>query len=114
MDHCRLTVSLCPQRIDPELLLAGFLPIILFAGAFSLEFHFVRKLFWSAIILAGAPETLVSPAADVQPASNQYSVGPCQALLEWPAATRRSPWQRCWECKQPADSPEPCGGDAQA
>ena len=41
------------QSIDPELLLTAFLPILLFAGAFALEWHTVRRLFVSSLLLAG-------------------------------------------------------------
>ena len=41
------------QNIDPTLLLTAFLPILLFAGAFALEWHAVRRLFWSSLLLAG-------------------------------------------------------------
>ncbi|KAK9791813.1 hypothetical protein WJX73_006506 [Symbiochloris irregularis] len=41
------------ENIDPELLLAVFLPIILFGGAFALQWHLVRKLIWSSLLLAG-------------------------------------------------------------
>lgn len=41
------------QRIDPELLLSAFLPVLLFAGAFALHWHIVRKLIWSSLLLAG-------------------------------------------------------------
>lgn len=42
-----------PQSIDPTLLLTAFLPILLFAGAFALEWHTVRRLVWSSLLLAG-------------------------------------------------------------
>lgn len=42
------------QDINPELLLATFLPVLLFAGAFNLEWHLVRRLKWSGLLLAGA------------------------------------------------------------
>ena len=42
------------QNINPELLLAAFLPVLLFSGAFNLEWHLVRRLKWSALLLAGA------------------------------------------------------------
>ena len=41
------------EGIDPNLLLAGFLPILLFAGAFALEWHVVRRLLPSSLLLAG-------------------------------------------------------------
>ena len=41
------------QNIDPTLLLTAFLPILLFAGAFALEWHTVRRLIWSSLLLAG-------------------------------------------------------------
>ena len=41
------------EGISPELLLAGFLPVLLFAGAFALEWHVVRRLLPSALLLAG-------------------------------------------------------------
>lgn len=41
------------EAIDPNLLLAGFLPILLFAGAFALEWHVVRRLLPSSLLLAG-------------------------------------------------------------
>ena len=44
-----------PQNIDPTLLLTAFLPILLFAGAFALEWHTVRRLIWSSLLLAGEP-----------------------------------------------------------
>jgi NhaP-type Na+/H+ or K+/H+ antiporter len=43
------------QNIDPTLLLTAFLPILLFAGAFALEWHTVRRLIWSSLLLAGTP-----------------------------------------------------------
>ena len=46
-------LRLSPQNIDPTLLLTAFLPILLFAGAFALEWHAVRRLFWSSLLLAG-------------------------------------------------------------
>ena len=50
-----------PQSIDPTLLLTAFLPILLFAGAFALEWHTMRRLMWSSLLLAGAPTA--SPAS---------------------------------------------------
>lgn len=41
------------QNISPSLLLTAFLPVLLFAAAFGLEWHSVRRLFWSSILLAG-------------------------------------------------------------
>ena len=52
------------QTIDPNLLLTAFLPILLFAGAFALEWHTMRRLMWSSLLLAGAaprPQSM-SPA----------------------------------------------------
>ena len=46
-----------PQSIDPTLLLTAFLPILLFAGAFALEWHTMRRLMWSSLLLAGARQT---------------------------------------------------------
>ena len=43
------------QNLDPTLLLTAFLPILLFAGAFALEWHTVRRLIWSSLLLAGKP-----------------------------------------------------------
>ena len=41
------------QNIDPNLLLTSFLPILLFAGAVALEWHTVRRLLSSSLLLAG-------------------------------------------------------------
>ncbi|CAL8460804.1 g335 [Coccomyxa elongata] len=49
------------ESIDPTLLLTAFLPILLFAGAFALEWHTVRRLMWSSLLLAG-PGVLVGTA----------------------------------------------------
>ena len=46
-------LCVCAQNIDPTLLLTAFLPILLFAGAFALEWHTVRRLIWSSLLLAG-------------------------------------------------------------
>lgn len=48
-----LTYCVYVQNIDPTLLLTAFLPILLFAGAFALEWHTVRRLIWSSLLLAG-------------------------------------------------------------
>lgn len=41
------------QTIEPNLLLTAFLPVLLFAAAFGLEWHYVRRQFLSALLLAG-------------------------------------------------------------
>ena len=51
-------LRLSAQNIDPTLLLTAFLPILLFAGAFALEWHAVRRLFWSSLLLAGMLPTV--------------------------------------------------------
>lgn len=53
--HTSAALMLCEyvQNIDPTLLLTAFLPILLFAGAFALEWHTVRRLIWSSLLLAG-------------------------------------------------------------
>ncbi len=42
------------QNIQPNLLLTAFLPVLLFAGAIALEWHTVRRLLSSSLLLAGA------------------------------------------------------------
>jgi hypothetical protein len=41
------------ENMEPTLLLAAFLPVLLFAGAFALEWHVVRRLLPSSLLLAG-------------------------------------------------------------
>lgn len=41
------------NNMDPELLLTVFLPILLFAGSFVLDWHTLRRIKWSALLLAG-------------------------------------------------------------
>lgn len=41
------------QNISPSLLLTAFLPILLFAAAFGLEWHYIRRLIGSSLLLAG-------------------------------------------------------------
>lgn len=50
------------EGISPELLLAGFLPTLLYAGASALKWHTVRRLLPSALLLAG-PGVLFGAAA---------------------------------------------------
>ena len=53
--------AVCVQNIDPTLLLTAFLPILLFAGAFALEWHTVRRLIWSSLLLAGTQPSSKAP-----------------------------------------------------
>lgn len=41
------------QHIPPNVFLSVFLPVLLFAAAFVLQWHFVQKLFYEAVLLAG-------------------------------------------------------------
>ena len=50
------------ENMDPNLILAGFLPVLLFAGAFALEWHVVRRLMASSLLLAG-PGVIFGTAA---------------------------------------------------
>ena len=50
------------EAIPPDLLLAGFLPTLLYAGASALEWHAVRRQMPSALLLA-CPGVLVGTAA---------------------------------------------------
>ena len=50
------------EAIPPDLLLAGFLPTLLYAGASALEWHAVRRQMPSSLLLAG-PGVLVGTAA---------------------------------------------------
>ena len=63
LSHARnpCAVCVCAQNIDPTLLLTAFLPILLFAGAFALEWHTVRRLIWSSLLLAGMLLALKGP-----------------------------------------------------
>lgn len=45
--------TLAIQNIQPTLLLTAFLPVLLFAGALALEWHTVRRLLSSSLLLAG-------------------------------------------------------------
>ena len=78
------------QNIDPTLLLTAFLPILLFAGAFALEWHTVRRLIWSSLLLAGAPRDnciACSGLATSQPWCAEAG-RTCHALLpDQPSAT---------------------------
>ena len=40
------------QNIDPKLLLAVFLPILIFGSAFMMDFHTVRRQKWAILLLA--------------------------------------------------------------
>ena len=70
------------QTINPNLLLTAFLPILLFAGAFALEWHTMRRLMWSSLLLAGAcpgrPRQPHLPYLGVTPALCR---GPCTARV---------------------------------
>ena len=57
------------QNIQPNLLLTAFLPVLLFAGAIALEWHTVRRLLSSSLLLAGAlpPARLVITGSLVLP-----------------------------------------------
>ena len=48
------------ERIDPELMLFAFLPILLFGDAFSLNVHIFEKKLWQCILLAGPGVILAS------------------------------------------------------
>lgn len=40
------------QNINPKLLLAVFLPVLLFGSAFMLDYHTVRRQKWAILLLA--------------------------------------------------------------
>ena len=40
------------EHIDPKLLLAVFLPVLLFGSAFMMDFHTVRRQKWAILLLA--------------------------------------------------------------
>jgi len=44
----------CPraQSINPRLLLAVFLPVLLFGSAFTMDWHTVRRQKWAILLLA--------------------------------------------------------------
>jgi len=46
---CRVA---CTQSINPRLLLAVFLPVLLFGSAFTMDWHTVRRQKWAILLLA--------------------------------------------------------------
>ena len=54
--------TLATQNIQPTLLLTAFLPVLLFAGALALEWHTVRRLLSSSLLLAGGISPCCAPA----------------------------------------------------
>lgn len=41
------------ENIDPELLLTVFLPVLLFGAAFAMDWNMLRRVKFSALLLAG-------------------------------------------------------------
>lgn len=52
------------QNIDPTLLLAVFLPVLLFGSAFAAHWHTVRRQKWGILLLAFPGEIQTIPDAD--------------------------------------------------
>ena len=70
------------QNIDPTLLLTAFLPILLFAGAFALEWHAVRRLFWSSLLLAGMLSAACTLSSLYLP-QIPYHITPASTFRRW-------------------------------
>ena len=79
----RASPPACAQSIDPTLLLTAFLPILLFAAAFALEWHTVRRLIWSSLLLAGIHPCCTSPTLNVEQSTHASPQHPQSGRGAW-------------------------------
>lgn len=79
------------QNINPELLLTAFLPVLLFAAAFGLEYQYIRRLFTSGLLLAGEPGPPI-PLASPPPPARTHSNSKTHSNPLLPSAQRKHAW----------------------